>query len=105
MVSNNEWHPFSSLHGFIRLILLVDWDPIGIFGFPGTLSQYDRYANDVYKLVTEHASRYDVISYLVQVQTERIGMAVRQEILEDVVDKIFYVVDTVEKNQASHYAG
>jgi len=97
---SDDWKPFSTLYGFIRLILLVDWDPIGVFGLPGALDQYDRYMDDIYKIVVEHGSKYDVIRYLVQVQTERIGMHVRHDVLENVVDKIFNVVDAVALHQS-----
>ena len=94
---SDDWKPFSSLHGFIRLILLVDWDPIGVFGLPGALSQYDRYADIVYKMIVEQATRYDVMRYLAQVQAEQIEVSVPWRVLEDVVDKLFYVAGVTNR--------
>ena len=95
----SDWEPFTSLHGLIRLILLVDWDPIGILGFPGALSQYDRYAAEVYRLVSANGTRYEVIRYLVEVQTERIEMSVNQAVLENVADRIMHIADCFKKSQ------
>ena len=32
-----DWVPFQSLEGMVRLALITNWDPIGVFGYPGTL--------------------------------------------------------------------
>jgi hypothetical protein len=33
-----------TLEDFVKLVLLVDWDPIGIFGEPSATDEYDSYA-------------------------------------------------------------
>ena len=34
---------FNTLRGFVRLVLLVAWDPIGILGYAGAMNEYDSY--------------------------------------------------------------
>ena len=66
-----DWERFSDPMGFIRLILLVDWDPIGILGHPGAMDDYDRYAVGVYDLLSSDASQQELVSHLRQIEVER----------------------------------
>jgi hypothetical protein len=36
---NDAWRPFSTLQGFVRLVLLVDWDPIVILGYANAMDE------------------------------------------------------------------
>ena len=70
----NDWEPFSSPLGFIRLVLLVDWDPIGIFGHAGAMNEYDTYAREIYNLLDTETSEEELISCLRQIESERMGV-------------------------------
>lgn len=50
-----DWTPFKSLTGMVRLILIVDWDPIGVFGHKSTLDEYDNYVSAVVDKLNEGA--------------------------------------------------
>ena len=39
--SDNDWEPFAHPLGFVRMMLLVDRDPIGTLGEPGAMDEYD----------------------------------------------------------------
>ena len=41
------WEPFSTSPGLVRLILLVDWDPMEMFEVGGVMHEYDRYASEI----------------------------------------------------------
>ncbi len=45
MRGNADWQSFGTPLGFIRLVLLVDWNPIGVFGYPKAMDEYDIYAD------------------------------------------------------------
>ncbi len=87
MRENSDWQRFATPLGLIRLILLVDWDPIGIFGHIGAMDEYDRYVVEVYDLLCADASKQDIVEYLHDTQTKRIGVRGRDN-LEAVVNKL-----------------
>lgn len=66
----NDWERFSHPLGFIRLILLVDWDPIGVFGHPKAMDEYDSYAIEVYDLLVSDASQEELVTCLRQIERE-----------------------------------
>ena len=66
-----DWDRFATPMGVIRLILLVDWDPIGVFGYAGAMDEYDGYAVDVFDLLASDASQEALVTYLRRVEVER----------------------------------
>ena len=74
MKATSDWQRFSHPLGMVRLILLVDWDPIGIFGHAGAMDQYDGYAVDVYDLLRSGASEEELAAHLHRIEVERMGM-------------------------------
>ena len=72
--STEEWKPFKSLEGMVRLILLVDWDPIGIFGAFSAMDEYDSYAQQIAELLEAGIGETALIEHLTQIETEIIGL-------------------------------
>lgn len=70
MKANSDWRSFSNSLGVVRLILLVDWDPISIFGYAGAMDEYDRYAVKVHEMLWAGASQEALAAYLRFVQRE-----------------------------------
>jgi len=66
-----DWKPFANPLGYVRLILLLHWDPIGIFGYDGAMDEYDGYAKGVLNLLESGASDTDIARHLFQIETER----------------------------------
>lgn len=58
----------------IRQVLLVVWDPIGVFGAEGAEDEYDSYAPGVYGLLKRGASKEEIINYLHEIETDRMGL-------------------------------
>jgi len=95
-----DWERFIGPMGFIRLILLVDWDPIGILGHPGAMDEYDRYAVGVYDLLSSDASQQDVVEYLRRIEVEQ--MEVRGNLdmpLTGVAAKLRQAFDTAREDE------
>lgn len=69
-----DWERFSHPLGFVRLVLLVDWDPIGIFGYAGAMNEYDSYAEEIYNLLVSDASQEDIVAHLRQIEVECMGV-------------------------------
>jgi hypothetical protein len=89
-----DWHPFDNPLGRIRLILLVDWDPFGVFHYPGASDEYDDYAVKVYEMAQANASREAVSTYLSSFKTGR-RIQPYDLSLDAVVDKLFFVFDNI----------
>ncbi len=86
---NKDWMPFAHPLGFIRLILLVEWDPIRMFGEPGAMDEYDSYAVQVHDLLQSDASVSDIAAYLSRVQSELMSMKTDSERLLLLAGKIW----------------
>ncbi len=99
--TNADWARFAEPLGFIRLILLVDWDPIGIFGYIGAMDEYDSYAVGIYDLLCSDASQEELIIYLRRIEVER--MEVRRNStmpLSAVAAKLRTAFDTARSNSS-----
>ena len=89
-----DWYPFDNPLGRIRLILLVDWDPFGIFEYPGASDEYDSYAVKVYEMAQANASREAVTNYLSGFKTGQRKQPYDLS-LDAVVDKLFLVFEDI----------
>ena len=59
---------------FIRLVLLVDWDPIAIFGQPESEDEYDTYVPQILQSLREGKTSEDVSKYLHWIEVEMMGL-------------------------------
>ncbi len=87
MRNNSDWQRLATPLGFIRLVLLVDWDPLGVFGYVETMDEYDSYAVPVYDLLCAGASRHQIAEHLRAIEMERMGVRGRAD-LDAVADKL-----------------
>jgi hypothetical protein len=58
----------------IRLILLHDWDPIGVQDFPSAQDEYDSYVGGVYRLLADGALPRTVAEHLARIEGEQMGL-------------------------------
>lgn len=59
----------------VRRILLEEWDPIGVRGFPQAADEYDLYIDGVYRLLASGASPKAVAEHLCTIERERMGFS------------------------------
>ena len=69
-----DWVPFQSLEGMVRLALITNWDPIGVFGYPGTLDEYDNYVPEIVELLNQKASAQDMERSLRSLAESKMGV-------------------------------
>lgn len=69
--ANKDWDPFRSLAGMVRLVLITTWDPIGVFGYPQTLNEYDRYVPPVVELLSKGPSVKELEELLFSMHAEK----------------------------------
>lgn len=55
-------------------VLHYMWDPIGVAGAPGARDEYESYLPHVFRLVLEGAEPDSICKYLVQIETEGMGL-------------------------------
>jgi hypothetical protein len=89
MRSNIDWIQFAHPLGFIRLILLVEWDPIRILGEPRAMDEYDRYAVEILDLLQSDKGAADLSAYLNHVQSDLMGQMSKPEHLLPLAEKIY----------------
>ncbi len=95
-----DWERFSHPLGFVRLILLVDWDPIGVLGYAEAMDEYDSYAVEVYDLLVADASQEELAAYLRQIEKERMGVRGNPSMaLSAVAAKLRAAYDTARGDQ------
>jgi hypothetical protein len=58
----------------IRLILLRDWDPVGVQDEPNAQDEYDSYVGGVYRLLVDGASPKVIAEHLARIEGERMGL-------------------------------
>ena len=58
----------------IRDVLVHVWDPIGTADILRTLDKYDAYLDDIERLLGSEATDRSIASYLLWVETERMGL-------------------------------
>ena len=64
----------SRLHLAISEVLHYIWDPIGLAGVPEARDEYDGYVNAVLSLLRSEATESEIVDYLVDVETNGIGL-------------------------------
>ncbi len=92
MKNNSDWQRLATPLGFIRLVLLADWDPLGVFGYVETMDEYDSYAVPVYDLLCAGASNHQIAEHLRAMETGRMGVRGRAN-LDAVADKLRQVYE------------
>ena len=93
----DAWRPFSTLHGFVRLVLLVDWDPIGILGEPDAMNEYNSYASGICRLLDRGATRDALIAHLDSLEKQRMGMSGEGHRQAEVAEKLLKIFTTLER--------
>jgi hypothetical protein len=58
----------------VRLILLKDWDPIGIADEPRAQDEYDSYAPAIARMVLDAASQAALADHLLAIETGRMEL-------------------------------
>ena len=74
------------------IILMKEWDPIGVNDIPEARSEYDSYIPMIYKFSILKKSEEETFDYLSMIETEFMGFADdrpnRKQKIMQVVDKL-----------------
>lgn len=82
------------------MILLVDWDPIGVFGHVGAMDEYDSYAVGIYDLLCSDASQEELTAHLRRIEVVRMEVRGNKTMpLSAVAAKLRVAFDTARADQ------
>jgi len=65
-----------SLYKRISVILLKEWDPIGVQNFPEAFNEYDSYVMPLYKMLIDKKPLQDIFEYLVWAESQHMGLSI-----------------------------
>ncbi len=97
--TDDAWRPFSNLQGFVRLVLLINWDPIGILGYPGAMDEYDIYAGDICQLILAGGTRDTLVAHLDKIEKLQMGMRGERRAQTEVAEKLLRIYETFQQNE------
>jgi hypothetical protein len=59
---------------WIKVLLWVEWDPIGVNGYLGAYGEYDSYAPRLAAMLTAGATTDAIAAHLLRIERERMGL-------------------------------
>jgi hypothetical protein len=59
----------------VRLVLCVEWDPIGVFGHRNTLDEYDDYVDEVIAILRNNPTCTDIANLLYHLEKQKMGLS------------------------------
>lgn len=96
--TDDAWRPFAELRGFVRLVLLVDWDPIGILGYAGAMDEYDSYVEGVCRLIESGADREKLIAHLDALERVNMDLRGNRPVQAEVAGKLLRLYRRVQQH-------
>lgn len=66
--------PLDPLSEKIRTVLIADWDPIGVRDVAAARDEYDQYVASIAVLVRAGRTASDLSKYLLEIETETMGL-------------------------------
>jgi hypothetical protein len=66
--------PLSSRYGLLRELLMAAWDPKGVADMPEAADEYDRYLEDIYRMVVSRQSASRIGDVLYRYETDGMGL-------------------------------
>jgi hypothetical protein len=97
--ANEEWRPFTTLQGFVRLVLLVDWDPIGILGRSRAIDEYDGYVDEICQLILTDATREILVAHLDKIERQNMRMRGERRATTEVAKKLLGIYKAIQLDE------
>ncbi len=76
---NPKTREYKSAFEKIHLILIKEWDPIGVGYEPYAQDEYDSYIPTIYRLLSEGADEYKIAQHLGQLANVNIGLPTKPD--------------------------
>jgi len=72
----------------VEEVLMSDWDPIGVAGFPEAKGEYDSYIGRVLMLLERKGAPEEIADYLDSIVTTQMGLVARRDHSMKVAQKL-----------------
>jgi len=76
----------------IRLVLLREWDPIGVANVPQAQDEYDSYVSQIHGFLIRHEPRHKLVDFLWWAETEHMGLYGNRQRTEKVADLLLQIL-------------
>lgn len=83
-------------HEAIRVILLREWDPIGVASEPAAQDEYDGYIHEIHGMLIRHEPRHRLLDHLWWVETEHMGLFGNRRRTEAVIERLIELREQIE---------
>ncbi len=74
-MANFDIDKIAEIHRQINVVLLHDWDPIGVAHMSNAQDEYSGYVRGVYDIAVQTRSAKAVAEYLVRMEREQMGLS------------------------------
>lgn len=98
--TKEDWLPFSNLQGFVRLVLLIDWDPIGVLGRPRAMDEYDSYVDAICDMIQSGATSEMLAAHLDSIEERQMGLRRKRRANTEVAAKLLEIYAATRTFQA-----
>ncbi len=85
----------------VSLILLRDWDPIGVSDTPEAQDEYDGYVLLICGMLMRHDSRQRLVDYLWWAESEHMGMPGDRARTEEIADRLIRLRKETEDGETT----
>ena len=72
----------------VKLVLMQEWDPIGVRAVPQAQDEYDSYARPISAMLATKISVSDLSQHLLEIETKSMGLAGNRERALGVAQKL-----------------
>jgi hypothetical protein len=83
------------LYNKINIVLLEEWDPIGIKNIPEAHDEYEAYAVPILKLLISGKREREIFKYLWWVETEYMGLQGNKQTTKHIAKKLSNLLNTI----------
>jgi hypothetical protein len=83
----------------LRDLLLLWWDPIGVYGVPEARDEYDDYLEPIGAKLREGAGRAELAAYLAELSEERMGLPPDPERSDQAAGKVIEWLEQATKQR------
>lgn len=77
------------------MILLKEWDPIGIQNTPEAHDEYEAYAASLLELIVSGKLEHEIFEYLWCIETEHMGLQGNKRVTKRIAKKLSGLINTI----------
>ena len=88
-------------HEAIRMVLLCEWDPIGIAHIPEAQDEYDGYVSEIYGMLIRHSTKQELFEHLWWIETQHMGLYGNRLKTEAIAERLCGIREGIERGSSA----